>query len=81
VHRLEAHWLGGPDPVPVQVECLDVCPAVALKGGKDMRAVGDRMIIAPPLVMTHAQIDDLVALILRCLDLTYQEVKKNGWLA
>ena len=46
-----------------------------------MRAVGDRMIISPPLIITHVQIDEMVALILRCLDLTYSEVKKNGWLA
>jgi putrescine aminotransferase len=46
-----------------------------------MRAVGDRMIIAPPLIMTHAQIDEMLALITQCLDLTYAEVKRNGWLA
>ena len=46
-----------------------------------MRAVGDRMIIAPPLIMTRSQIDEMVALISRCLDLTYQEVKQKGWLA
>ena len=46
-----------------------------------MRAVGDRMIIAPPLTMTHAQIDEMVTLIIRCLDLTCEEVKNKGWLA
>ena len=39
------------------------------------------MIIAPPLVMTRAQIDEMVALIVKCLDLTYQEVRLRGWLA
>jgi putrescine aminotransferase len=46
-----------------------------------MRAVGDRMIIAPPLIMTRVQIDDMVMLITQSLDLTYEEVKRKGWLA
>jgi putrescine aminotransferase len=58
-----------------------VCRRHCFQNGLIMRAVGDRMIIAPPLVMTHAQIDEMLALITRCLDLTYAEVKKNGWLA
>jgi putrescine aminotransferase len=58
-----------------------VCRRHCFQNGLIMRAVGDRMIIAPPLVMTHAQIDEMLTLIIRCLDLTYAEVKKNGWLA
>ena len=58
-----------------------ICRGHCFKNGLIMRAVGDRMIIAPPLIMTHAQIDEMVASIIHCLDLTYQEVKKNGWLA
>jgi putrescine aminotransferase len=45
-----------------------------------MRAVGDRMIVAPPLVITREQIDEMVALIERCLDLTLADVRRNGWL-
>jgi putrescine---pyruvate transaminase len=44
-----------------------------------MRAVGDRMIVAPPLVITRAQIDELVGLARRCLDLTLADVKARGW--
>jgi putrescine aminotransferase len=58
-----------------------ICRGHCFKNGLIMRAVGDRMIIAPPLTMTHAQIDEMVALILLCLDLTFKEVNKNGWLA
>ncbi|MEI8029121.1 MAG: aspartate aminotransferase family protein [Comamonadaceae bacterium] len=58
-----------------------ICRGHCFKNGLIMRAVGDRMIIAPPLTMTHAQIDEMVALILLCLDLTFKEVKKNGWVA
>ncbi len=58
-----------------------VCRGHCFGNGLIMRAVGDRMIIAPPLTMTHAQIDEMVALILRCLDLTLEDVKSRGWLA
>jgi putrescine aminotransferase len=47
-----------------------VCRGHCFGNGLIMRAVGDRMIIAPPLVITRAQIDEMVALIRRCLDLT-----------
>ncbi len=58
-----------------------VCRGHCFGNGLIMRAVGDRMIIAPPLTMTHAQIDELMALIVKCLDLTYVDAQKNGWLA
>ncbi len=58
-----------------------LCRGHCFGNGLIMRAVGDRMIIAPPLTMTHSQIDEMLALIVLCLDLTYQEVKSNGWLA
>ena len=57
-----------------------VCRAHCFRSGVVMRAVGDRMIIAPPLTMTHAQIDEMMALITQCLDLTWQDARKNGWL-
>ena len=58
-----------------------VCRGHCFGNGLIMRAVGDRMIIAPPLTMTHAQIDEMVVLIKMCLDLTWQDVRNNGWLA
>jgi putrescine aminotransferase len=45
-----------------------------------MRAVGNRMIIAPPLVTTRVQIDALMALIRRCLDLTLDDARRESWL-
>ncbi len=41
-----------------------------------MRAVGDTMIISPPLVMTKQHIDELVELAGKCLDLTAKELGK-----
>jgi putrescine aminotransferase len=57
-----------------------VCRGHCFKQGVVMRAVGDRMIIAPPLVITRAQIDEMVALIRRCLDLTLADAQRHGWL-
>ena len=45
-----------------------------------MRAVGDRMIVAPPLVTTRAQLDELAQRIKVCLDLTLADVKQRGWI-
>jgi putrescine aminotransferase len=55
-----------------------ICRGYCFNGGVIMRAVGDRMIIAPPLVMTLAQIDEMIALIGDALDRTYEEVKRRG---
>ena len=57
-----------------------LCRGHCFGNGLIMRAVGDRMIIAPPLVMTHAQIDEMAALIHKCLDLTLSDIKARGWL-
>jgi putrescine aminotransferase len=57
-----------------------VCRGHCFGNGLIMRAVGDRMIIAPPLVITRAQIDEMVSLIHRCLDLTLADARRHGWL-
>ncbi len=57
-----------------------LCRGHCFGNGLIMRAVGDRMIVAPPLVMTRAQIDEMVALIRRCLDLTLADVRQRGWM-
>ena len=56
-----------------------VCRGHCFGNGLIMRAVGDRMIVAPPLVITRAQIDEMMALIRRCLDLTLADVVRHGW--
>jgi len=58
-----------------------VCRGHCFGNGLIMRAVGDRMIIAPPLVMTRAQIDELMWLIRTCLDLTWSDLMARGWVA
>jgi putrescine aminotransferase len=66
-------------PFPSELEVGMVCRGHCFGNGLIMRAVGDRMIIAPPLVITRAQIDEMVALIRRCLDLTLADVRARGW--
>jgi putrescine aminotransferase len=50
--------------------CRDLC----FNNGLVMRAVRDTMIVAPPLVITNAEIDDLADRARRCLDLTWKEL-------
>ena len=57
-----------------------VCRGHCFSNGLIMRAVGDRMIIAPPLITTISQIDELMGLIRKCLDLTWADVNNRGWL-
>ena len=56
-----------------------ICRGHMFDNGVIMRAVGERMIVAPPLVMTRAQIDEMTDLIRVCLDKTYADVKAKGW--
>jgi putrescine aminotransferase len=65
---------------PGELEVGMVCRGHCFGNGLIMRAVGDRMIIAPPLVITRAQVDEMMALIRRCLDLTLADVHAKGWL-
>lgn len=54
------------------------CRAHCFRNGLIMRAVGDRMIIAPPLVMTRPQIDEMMGLIRQCLDATLVQLRAEG---
>jgi putrescine aminotransferase len=65
-------------PFGDEVEIGMVCRGHCFGNGLIMRAVGDRMIIAPPLVITRAQIDEMLALIRRCLDLTLADAQRHG---
>ena len=68
-------------PFPPEREIGMVCRGHCFREGLIMRAVGDRMIVAPPLVMTRAQVDEMMALIRRCLDLTLADAEAGGWLS
>ncbi len=55
-----------------------LCRGHCFGNGLIMRAVGDRMIIAPPLVMTRTDIDEMMRLIHLALDLTQRDLKARG---
>ena len=55
-----------------------ICRGHCFANGLIMRAVGDRMIIAPPLCITKVQIDDMMALIHKCLNATLNDLEQRG---
>jgi putrescine aminotransferase len=65
---------------PDQHEVGLVCRGHCFRNGLVMRAVGDRMIVAPPLIMTPAQVDEMAGLIRLCLDLTLEDIRERGWI-
>jgi len=64
------------ESLEVGMVCRDHCFA----NGLIMRAVGDRMIIAPPLVCTKVQIDEMMKRVKICLDATLKDLQLRGWL-
>jgi len=54
--------------------CRDFC----FENGLVMRAVGDSMIVAPPLIVEKQHIDELVDKARRCLDLTAQSLETKS---
>jgi putrescine aminotransferase len=70
----------GLKPFASDVSIGMVCRGHCFREGLIMRAVGNRMIIAPPLVITRPQIDEMIDLIHRCLDLTLADARREGWL-
>ena len=52
--------------MPSGMRCRDIC----VNNGLVMRAVGDTMIVSPPLVVEDAHVDELVEKAWKCLDLT-----------
>jgi putrescine aminotransferase len=54
--------------------CRDIC----IRNGLVMRATRDTMIIAPPLVITDSEIDELVDKAWRSLDETLADLRRDG---
>ncbi|MBB6095771.1 putrescine aminotransferase [Povalibacter uvarum] len=63
---------GFADPGEIGTLCRDIC----ISNGLVMRAVRDTMIIAPPLVMTRANVDELMDKARRSLDETLQKASQ-----
>jgi putrescine aminotransferase len=56
------------EPFPPGQSVGMICRAHMFNNGVIMRAVGERMIVAPPLIMTRADIDEMLARIRQSLD-------------
>jgi putrescine aminotransferase len=52
-----------------------ICRTFCFDNGLIMRAVGDTMIISPPLVISFAEIDELIEKARKCLDLTLKALQ------
>lgn len=50
------------------------CREHCIKSGLVMRAVGDTMIVSPPLIISRSQIDELIEKVTLALDLTMEQV-------
>jgi len=57
-----------------------ICREFCFANNVIMRHVGDRMIIAPPLIMTRENIDTLIERARKSLDECYEKVKADGLL-
>ncbi|WP_277060296.1 aspartate aminotransferase family protein [Rivihabitans pingtungensis] len=55
-----------------------ICRDIFFKNNLIMRAVGDSMVSAPPLVMTQTEIDEMIALAARCVDQTTNTLRARG---
>lgn len=51
---------------------------ICFANGLVMRHVGDKMIIAPPLIISHAEIDQLMSLATKSLDQAHARAKSEG---
>ncbi|CZF77723.1 aspartate aminotransferase family protein [Grimontia marina] len=57
-----------------------ICRDISVENGLVMRACGDTMIISPPLVITRAEVDELIHKAKLALDLTQQVLTDKGLL-
>lgn len=55
-----------------------ICRDIFFRNNLIMRAVGDSMVSAPPLVMTRTEIDEMIALAARCVDQTVDALRARG---
>ncbi len=54
----------------------EICRDLSVENGLVMRACGDTMIISPPLVISHSEVDELVEKASLALDLTFEHLKR-----
>jgi putrescine aminotransferase len=55
----------------IVVRCRDYC----YENGLVMRAIANKMVIAPPLICNNEHLDEIIEKVWKCLDLTAQSIK------
>jgi putrescine aminotransferase len=50
------------------------------RNGLVMRATRDTLFVAPPLIISHAEIDELLSKVVRSLDETAAHLRDQGWI-
>jgi putrescine aminotransferase len=53
---------------------------ISIRNGLVMRAVWDTLIVAPPLVITRSEIDELITKAGATLDQLEAELRRDGWI-
>ncbi len=61
-------------PGTIGLICRDIC----FENGLVMRAVADRMVCSPPLMMSRENVDEMIEKVYKCLDLTLEKIKAEG---
>jgi len=56
-------------------EIVGRCKNFCYENGIVMRAIKNKMVIAPPLICNNEHIDEIIAKVWKCLDLTAQSIK------
>ncbi|MBW4936188.1 aspartate aminotransferase family protein [Marinobacter sp. F4206] len=58
-----------------EIDVGTICRDHCFRNGLVMRACGNRMVFCPPLVITPAEVDEMVEKARECFDLTYDDVR------
>ncbi|MDX1318619.1 MAG: aspartate aminotransferase family protein [Oceanospirillum sp.] len=61
---------------PSDIDVGYICREHCFNNGLIIRAVGSRMVMSPPLVITHAEVDELCEKARLCLDLTLESINQ-----
>ncbi|OOV87883.1 aspartate aminotransferase family protein [Oceanospirillum linum] len=61
---------------PSDIDVGYICREHCFNNGLIIRAVGSRMVMSPPLVITHAEVDELCEKTKYCLDLTLESINQ-----
>ena len=65
---------------PVEIGTVgQIARDFSFANGLVMRATRDTLVIAPPLVISHGEVDELIASAKTTLDQTHAEVKRRGY--